>query len=225
MVTGSLQPWVPASLWQILTLLPRVSGYLSVTFEYQFRERCKDGTFSFALKPPFPILSLPYSTFISFHVSLARCFSGKEPTRQRSRVQARFLNREDSLEKEIANRSGFLPGNPRTQEPGGPQCMGSQESRTLTSTKQQQQRERFATWSNSSTTVLLALFLLFQTGIYLEVWKEEVGRGASRYPCLFLGGVSVVSQSFRLLMLLPLSLGFLHPGTSAPISQPQNLQK
>ena len=66
LVTGSLQPWVPASLWQILTLLPRVSGYLSVTFEYQFRERRKDGMFSFTLKLPFPILSLLYSTFISF---------------------------------------------------------------------------------------------------------------------------------------------------------------
>ena len=44
--------------------------------------------------------------------------------------QVQFLDREDSLEKEMATHSRILAwGIPWTEEPGGLQSLGSQESR------------------------------------------------------------------------------------------------
>ena len=46
-------------------------------------------------------------------------------------TQVRFLGQEDPLEKEMATHSSFLAWRiPWTEEPGGPQSMGSQESDT-----------------------------------------------------------------------------------------------
>ena len=54
-------------------------------------------------------------------------FSGKESAMQE--MQVRSLGQEDPLEKETATYSGILAWEiPRTVEPEGLQCMGSQES-------------------------------------------------------------------------------------------------
>ena len=46
-------------------------------------------------------------------------------------IQARSLSGEDPLEKEMAMHSSILAREiPRTEEPGGPQFMGSQKSQT-----------------------------------------------------------------------------------------------
>ena len=51
------------------------------------------------------------------------------PAMQKTRVQ--FLGQEDPLEKEMANHSSILAWKiPWTEEPGGLQFMGSQESDT-----------------------------------------------------------------------------------------------
>ena len=51
------------------------------------------------------------------------------PARQETRL--RFLGQEDPLEKEMATHSGILVWKiPWTEEPGGIQSMGSQESDT-----------------------------------------------------------------------------------------------
>ena len=58
-----------------------------------------------------------------------------QPTMQETQVQS--LGREDPLEKEMANHSGILAQRiPWTEEPGGPQTMGSQRVRhnTVTNT-------------------------------------------------------------------------------------------
>ena len=53
------------------------------------------------------------------------------PTMQETRV--RSLGQEDALEKEMAAHSSILPWRiPWTEEPGGLQSMGSQESDTTT---------------------------------------------------------------------------------------------
>ena len=49
-------------------------GICQPLLEYRFRERLKDGTFSFALKLPLPVLSILYSNFVSFVYIL--CFPG-----------------------------------------------------------------------------------------------------------------------------------------------------
>ena len=44
-------------------------------------------------------------------------------------TQVQFLGQEDPMEKEMATHSSILAWRiPRTEEPGGLQCMGSQES-------------------------------------------------------------------------------------------------
>ena len=49
------------------------------------------------------------------------------PAMQGTQVQS--LSQKDLLEKEMATHSRVLAWRiPRTEEPGGPQCMGSQES-------------------------------------------------------------------------------------------------
>ena len=46
-------------------------------------------------------------------------------------TRVRSLGREDSLEKEVATQSSILAWEvPWTEEPGGPQSMGSQEQDT-----------------------------------------------------------------------------------------------
>ena len=56
----------------------------------------------------------------------------------------RALDWDDPLEKEMAAHSSILAWElPRTEEPGGLQCMGSQRGKHDLATEQQQQRNKW----------------------------------------------------------------------------------
>ena len=95
-------------------------------------------------------------------------------------AQVRSLSREDPLEKKTANNSSILAWEiPWTQEPGGPQSMDSQRAGC-----------RLPRGVIQHHSPQLSSFCS-RRAFHWKVWEEEVGRGASRYPCLFLGCVCV----------------------------------
>ena len=71
-------------------------------------------------------------------MGLPRWLRDKEPICQVQERQVRSLGWEDSLEEEMATHSRILArGNPRTEEPGGLQPVGSRRVRRGLVTKQQ----------------------------------------------------------------------------------------
>lgn len=86
------------------------------------------------------------------------------------------------------------------------------------------------TWSNSSTTVLLALFLLFQTGIYLESLERRSGQGSQQIPmslswgcvCLSLNHSAPPPEELRLQTAHPCRTLCLLPSPQALRYEPQS---
>ena len=77
---------------------------------------------------------LSFTVTLILMTGLSRWLSGKESPCQYRKTWVQSVSQEDPLEKEMATHSSILAWEiPRTEEPGGLQSMGSQESQTCLS--------------------------------------------------------------------------------------------